>query len=209
MAPVTGVRNTATCVHLHHLIRSGRIKMTYQDNPQPPQEDDEVFDTENAPMDGEYLGQPDEGPAVKEIPSEEQMNDVDWFAQEAVGSIKTIEVQADAVTIDGKVLTPKEFASSLQAGFALFGPYTLVVFEYKDGAKKKYSISQAIVWKGIDLSRTVTSVRLSAVREIYGFLVNQDQKDRVSIATTVRTLEEKQALEDPFFFHANRGYDQT
>lgn len=210
MAPVTGVQSTATCVPLHHLIRSGRRKMIYQDNPQPPLED-EVFDAENFPVDMDMdTGQPDSDEETERDGLREEMLDSPaWLAQKNMGKRKMIEVLENGVTIDGKELTPKEFALALQDSFTLFGPFTLAVDEYKDGSRKMFAISQALVWKGVDLSRTVTSVRLSAVREIYGFLVNKGQGDRVIMLVTYMLSEDKRALENPRFFHSNKGYDQT
>ena len=179
----------------------------YQNNPQPPQEEleEEVFDTEK----GLPLGD-DDAPSQPDGDGEwppEVWEDVSWLAQENMGTRREISVLEDAVLIDNTPLALKELSAALQESYALFGPFTLAVDEYKKGSKKMFAISQAIAWKGVDLARTVTSVRLSAVREIYGFLVNKGQEDRVIALDTVRTKKEKEALDNPRFFHSNRGYD--
>jgi len=189
--------------------------------------DEEVFDVENeekavyAPMDGEYPDQPDEDPPeiARELVDESVKQQIElWvtdgniWGQENMGVRKTISVapvdeeRKTEVMLDDKEISPKDLIEPLLEAGVLFGPFTLAVDEYKDGSKKKFAISQAIVFKGNDLSRTVAEVRLSAARQVYGFLVNSGEAERFSILDTAKSVEEKRALEHPAFFGLNFGY---
>lgn len=198
--------------------------------------DEEVFDAENeetpkyAPMNGVYPSQPDEDPLDSiqaevdaetdaeiafELEGEELellIFDGNIWGQETKGKRKYISVDTDdeertiEVMLDEKEISPKDLIEPLLEANVLFGPFTIAVDEYKDGSKKKFAISQAVVFKGIDLSRTVAEVRLSAARQVYGFLVNSGEAERFSMLGTAKSAEEKRALEHPTFFGLNFGY---
>lgn len=189
----------------------------YQDNPELPP-DEEVFDAENeeveSPPPFHAEGEPSEEVEKKlDELYEAMVADDNYFAQESKGKRVIIVVkqahdeEPDELTIDGKEASPKEVAEALWEARRLFDDYSLAVDEYKEKNKKMWAISQALVFKGKDLSRTVTSVRLSAAREVYGYLVNLGIGDRISLLETAKSPEEKKALESPVFLHANRGYE--
>ena len=170
-----------------------------------------VLDAENSPPAFHAEGHPTE-----EVENEELAHllaDGDVIAQESMGERKIISVapvdeeRQFAVMIDGKELKPDAPREALQEAGDLFGAYDLAVDEYKEGNKKKWAISQALTFKGIDMRRTIPSVRLSAAREVYGFLINKGQMDRFTLLETAYTAPEKAALKNPVFFHRNRGYE--
>lgn len=188
--------------------------------------DEEVFDVENeeeeieeevnAPMDGEYPGQPDATPYTEEELEEFYIDGFVW-GQEDMGVRKEISVmpiENDGgtivleVTIDGKPFSPKETAAHLLEASVLFGSYVLAVDEYKEGSKKMWAISQCLYFQGKDLSRTIAEVRISAARQIYGYLKNIGAGDRFMLLNTAKTAPEKKALEKPIFFNHNYGYQQ-
>jgi hypothetical protein len=173
--------------------------------------DEEVSDVENPVRTKDVIVAAMEPPAEEELG--EFINDGDYMAQESMGERKIISVsppdeeREHFVMIDGKAFTPKETAQALEDAFDLFGAYDLAVDEYKEGSKKKWAISQALKFKGVDMRRTVPSVRLSAARELFGFFVNKGQEDRFIFLKPAMKKEEKGALENPVFFSKNRGYE--
>lgn len=186
----------------------------YQDNPELPPDEEEVFDTEKDTPPFHADGEPSQEVEDKLDEMYEQMvADDNYFAQESKGKRvfivvkETDDEEPDELSIDGKEASPKEVAEALWEARNLFGNYSLAVDEYKDKNKKMWAVSQAVAFKGKDLTRTVTSVRLSAAREIYGYLVNLGIGDRISLLETAKSPEEKKALKSPVFIHANRGYE--
>jgi hypothetical protein len=134
------------------------------------------------------------------------------WGQEVKGTRKYISVAPPGeerefeVMLDDGPMSPTDIDDALIAAGRLFAPFILAVDEYKDGNKKKFAISQATEFKGKDLIRTIAEVRVSAAREIYGFLVNAGASERVMLLNTVKTVEEKRELKKPFFFNSNAGY---
>lgn len=189
----------------------------YQDNPELPLEEEaEVFDAENEESPPPFHAEGEPSQEIEDKLDEfylAMVADDNYFGQECKGNRVIIVVkqadgeEPDELTINGKEASPKEVAEALWEARKLFGNYSLAVDEYKDKSKKMWAISQAIAFKDKDLTRTVTSVRLSAAREIYGYLVNLGVGDRFSLLETAKSPEEKKALESPIFFHANRGYE--
>jgi len=178
--------------------------------------DEEVFDAEseevNAPMDGEFPGMPDYTPYTPEELEEFYVDGFIW-GQEDMGDRKYIRAWREdeetvKVEIDGKDFSPKEIKDILLEAMVAFGEFELAVDEYKDGNKKKWAISQAILFGGKDLSRTIAEVRISAARQIYGYLVNRGAGDRFMLLNTAKNAVEKKALENPCFFNYNHGYHQ-
>jgi len=180
--------------------------------------DDDVFDVEspadlNAPMDGEYPGQPDATPYTQEE-LEEFCSNGSYWGQESMGDRKYIEVLRNEETleveplIDGKSISPKEISDLLLEAYGVFGAYALAVDEYKEGNKKKWAISQAVFYKDKGLSRTIAEVRISAARNIYGYLLNKGAGDRFMLLNTAKSASEKRELENPLFFEHNRGYER-
>ena len=183
--------------------------------------DEEVFDIENeeeeepnAPMDGEYPDMPDATPYTEEELEEFYIDGFIW-AQEDMGTRKQIEVLNVAgegepyvmeATIDNKAFSPKESAQHLLEASIIFGEFILAVDEYKEGSKKKWAISQALFFQGKDLTRTIAEVRISAARQIYGFLLNIGAGDRFMLLNTAKTAPEKKEMENPIFFNHNHGY---
>ena len=170
-----------------------------------------VLDAENSPPAFHAEGHP-----TQKVEDEELAHliaDGDVIAQESVGERKIIsvapvdEARASVALIDGEPLKPASVAEALGEAGNLFGSFDLAVDEYKEGNKKKWAISQALTFKGIDMRRTIPSVRLSAAREVYGFLINKGQEDRFTLLRTAYTVPEKAALKKPVFFHRNRGYE--
>lgn len=192
----------------------------YQDNPKLPQEEPEDLSVEvDAVFDAEKESPPAfhaEGQPSQKIEDEEladKIADGEVIGQENMGERKIITVAPTDeeriffVMIEGKEFKPEGVAQALEEAETIFGSYDLAVDEYKVGNKKKWAISQALRFKGVDMRRTVPSVRLSAAREIYGFLVNKGQEDRFTLLKPAYLTPEKAALENPSFFHKNRGYE--
>ncbi|MGW8178040.1 MAG: hypothetical protein ACWGQW_04500 [bacterium] len=186
----------------------------YQDHQEPPVEEfeEELFDVENGvPFDDA------EGEPTKELEMQDPdelaflVSDDNIVGQEDKGTRKIIQVtegtaeEPAVCAIDGKEL-PEKVSQALWETQKLFGDFILAVDE-SGGKNKKWAISQALMFKSKDLMRTIFPVRLSAAREIYGFLVNKGLGDKFELLEVARTPEEKKALKKPNFFNTNHGYE--
>lgn len=166
-----------------------------------------------AELDGaEWEPTPDYAVELEKVDATELVADPFYWAQEKAGERKILLVDADEgrdiIELDCEVakIGGDLKVALLEAG-RFFGPYEAAVDVYRENNAICLAISQMLHWKGQNVSRHITNVRLIYTHELYGFLVNHGGKDRVKLLDTAKTKEDKEALEDAVFFHSNRGYN--